>query len=386
MQVKIAENIRKLRKAHELTQEQLAEALGVTVGAVSKWELGGSVPDIHLIVELATFFETSVDVLLGYDWHKGTMGEAAARITALRREKRLTEAARAAEQALRKYPNSFDVVYQSAMTYFVTPGEAASARALELFGRACKLIDQNTDPEISLVTLQNRMAACYLDMGHREDALRLLKENNVDGLNNSMIGTTLAKDGDRAEEALKYLSDALGNCYNDLYRIAIGYANAYVALEQPEKAMDIMLWFYNLGKGLREPGKTTWLDKSDVVVLTACAELAMLLEDGDRAYALLKEAKAMAEKFDSAPEYHMAGLKFYHGPIEATAFDDLGGTAMDAILNYLNNDADGFPLQPLWNRLLRETPPETGVNQQLSGNSTANPTDGCLHPDPDLLE
>ena len=44
MQMMLAENIRRLRKERSLTQEQLSEVLGVTAGAVYKWEAGLSVP------------------------------------------------------------------------------------------------------------------------------------------------------------------------------------------------------------------------------------------------------------------------------------------------------------------------------------------------------
>ena len=45
MDMKLAENIRTFRKERSLTQEQLSEVLGVTAGAVYKWEAGLSVPD-----------------------------------------------------------------------------------------------------------------------------------------------------------------------------------------------------------------------------------------------------------------------------------------------------------------------------------------------------
>ena len=64
---RLAENIRVFRKERGLTQEQLAEVLGVTVGAVYKWEAKLSLPELSLIMELADFFDTSVDVLLGYE-------------------------------------------------------------------------------------------------------------------------------------------------------------------------------------------------------------------------------------------------------------------------------------------------------------------------------
>ena len=66
METRIAENIRAYRKKRGLTQEQLAEVLGVSVGAVYNWESRSSLPELRLIMEMADFFDVSVDVLLGY--------------------------------------------------------------------------------------------------------------------------------------------------------------------------------------------------------------------------------------------------------------------------------------------------------------------------------
>ncbi len=65
MKMMLAENIRTFRKERSLTQEQLAEALGVTAGAVYKWEANLSIPELGLIIQMADFFDISVDVLLG---------------------------------------------------------------------------------------------------------------------------------------------------------------------------------------------------------------------------------------------------------------------------------------------------------------------------------
>ena len=50
MKMMLAENIRRFRKERFLTQEQLSEALGVTAGAVYKWEAKLSTPDLGLII------------------------------------------------------------------------------------------------------------------------------------------------------------------------------------------------------------------------------------------------------------------------------------------------------------------------------------------------
>ena len=60
-----AQRIITLRKELSMTQEQLAQELGITAQAVSKWETGQSYPDITLLPKLAEVFHVRVDELLG---------------------------------------------------------------------------------------------------------------------------------------------------------------------------------------------------------------------------------------------------------------------------------------------------------------------------------
>ena len=64
MKLKIAENIRKLRHNLNLSQEQLAERLGVRFQAVSKWERDERMPDISLLPAIAEIFGITTDELL----------------------------------------------------------------------------------------------------------------------------------------------------------------------------------------------------------------------------------------------------------------------------------------------------------------------------------
>ena len=65
-QLQIAENLIRLRREKNITQEALADHIGVTKGSVSKWEKNISKPDIGTLPLLATFFDVSIDELLGY--------------------------------------------------------------------------------------------------------------------------------------------------------------------------------------------------------------------------------------------------------------------------------------------------------------------------------
>ena len=65
MELKIGENIKRLRKAKDISQEDFAKLLGVSSQSVSRWENGVCYPDMELLPALAQYFKLSVDELLG---------------------------------------------------------------------------------------------------------------------------------------------------------------------------------------------------------------------------------------------------------------------------------------------------------------------------------
>lgn len=65
MKLLIGENIRRLRRERNLTQEEVAVHLGISFQAISKWERGDGYPDITMLPTLASYFGVSVDELIG---------------------------------------------------------------------------------------------------------------------------------------------------------------------------------------------------------------------------------------------------------------------------------------------------------------------------------
>ena len=61
----LGENIKRLRRERNLTQEEMAGHLGISFQSISKWERGEGYPDITMLPALAHYFSTSIDELLG---------------------------------------------------------------------------------------------------------------------------------------------------------------------------------------------------------------------------------------------------------------------------------------------------------------------------------
>ena len=69
MELNIGNKIKNLRRQKNISQEVLAQYLGISFQAVSKWESGMTMPDITLIPALASFFGISTDELFDYNYY-----------------------------------------------------------------------------------------------------------------------------------------------------------------------------------------------------------------------------------------------------------------------------------------------------------------------------
>ncbi len=63
-QIKVGSFLKDLRREKGITQEQLAEQLGVSGRTISRWETGNNMPDISLLVEIAEYFDVSIPEII----------------------------------------------------------------------------------------------------------------------------------------------------------------------------------------------------------------------------------------------------------------------------------------------------------------------------------
>ena len=112
MNIRICESVRRLRRERGITQEKLADALGVTMQAVSKWERGEALPDLTMVLPLASYFNVSADELLGADRARdeARIAEYLAENTRLANVGKNAEQLELIRTAHKEFPNDFRIM------------------------------------------------------------------------------------------------------------------------------------------------------------------------------------------------------------------------------------------------------------------------------------
>ncbi|MBO4418424.1 MAG: helix-turn-helix transcriptional regulator [Oscillospiraceae bacterium] len=334
MQLSLSENIRLYRKQRKLTQEKLAEALGVTVGAVYKWESGQSLPELNLLVEMADFFDISVDVLLGYRVKDNRLDAALERLESYCVSMDPT-ALSEAEKTLGKYPHSFRAVYGCAMVYMAfgvsTRDRVRLRRSVELFEQSRALLPQNEDPRISDSTICGNLSMVWLLLGEQEKSVEFWKKNNAGGVFSSEIGFCLAVFMNRQNEAAAFLSEAFLNGLSNLLTTMFGCVFVFRSRGDWKSALDITKWGIDLLTGLKTEAKPDFLEKTYGEMLIVLAYLQFKAGMKSESADTLIQARDVARRFDSMPEYTMNGMRFADQAERRVVFDIFGATAASGI-------------------------------------------------------
>ena len=334
MKNNLASNIRSLRKEKGLTQEQLAEVFRVTIGAVHKWEAGLSVPDISLLMEMADFFDVSLDVLVGFTVRDNRNGALAERLRKMT-DTQDPHGPEEAEKALKKYPNSFRIVYECAYLFrafglMFKINKEYCLRAIELYEKAISLISQSSDPNIDATTLYGDLATIYMAMGDYDKSLEIYKAHNGGYIFNARIGHLLVSKKEY-KEAESFLSYALVNQIGNMVNLISSKALCYAGKGDFEKAKEILDAGIKFNALFKKKGVLCFLDRIDCLYLTGISYAELMLKNKDGAKDHLKNAKKKAEEFDAAPDFDARRERFVEIDEPCLAFDTTGETCIEGI-------------------------------------------------------
>ena len=347
MDMKLSENIRKARKERSLTQEQLAEVLGVTTGAVYKWEAGLSVPEVAMLVELADFFDTSVDALLGYVIKDNGLEKTLERLgTALSQRDR--SGIPEAEKALKRYPNNFNVVYNSAMLFYMLGNDSKDRgllmRSLELFKSSRTLISQNSYERINESTISGNIAMVYVALGDSEKAAEITKANNTGGIYDAMIGLCLIRCG-KDDEAEGYVLNSFYSSMTSAINFMYIYTLLCIHRGEYDMADETLSWGKSFIRELMVSDEISYFDRVTAALMMLNGYVKLKQGDLYLAKKELTAAAETAERFDSAPCYNIKGPGFLKKSAES--YDILGKTAAES-LEYIRSELNDAGFDKLW--------------------------------------
>ena len=140
--IKIGEKIRLLRKKNDVTQDQLADHLGVTPQAVSRWESGICYPDMTSLPAIADYFSVSIDELLCYNsrQQEQKVQEYLESVEHLLDLERVGEALELLRRAMAEIPSSYELQLEmAAVLSMVAENAPASANVSAILNEAVSL-------------------------------------------------------------------------------------------------------------------------------------------------------------------------------------------------------------------------------------------------------
>lgn len=178
----LSENIVRLRHNKKITQEQLADFIGVTKASVSKWETKQSMPDVLLLPRLAAFFDVTIDELLGYEPQLGReqIRKLYHDLAAAFAKEPFEEAMGRSREFVKKYYSCYPFLFQLCVLWFnhfmLADGQKRRMEVLaDISGLCDHIIEGCKDIGICNDTVILK-AGVELQMGKPEEVIEILEE------------------------------------------------------------------------------------------------------------------------------------------------------------------------------------------------------------------
>ncbi len=356
----LSENIRKYRKESGMTQEELAENLGVTFGTVSKWERGASEPDVDYIMDMAELFHISVDVLIGYVMRGESLSTILEKIRKYRNEKKIIQASLEADEALKKYPNNLNLVYNAAEVYKLCWMQTKNAdeinKAYKCYTHALSLLPSD-NPEINEMSINNLIAACFIAMKKYDDALDILKRNNTQGVNDTMIASILIAEYDNEKEASVYADKAFVKLAGQMFETLNVYVSVFLRKNADEaiRACDFIIGFLNLLR--KDKDKPFFFDKFIPMAYFLKGIGEIQKKRTNEGKKLFNRAYKEAVKFDKSPSGDLKNFIFVSEGTKDAVYDNVKESALqsiDYILDNTEHNVDIKTVKKIWNEVKNE--------------------------------
>ena len=216
--LKIAGTVAEMRHRKGITQEELAEHMGVSRAAVSKWEKGQSYPDITLLPRLAAYFNISVDELLGYSPQLNS-----AQIRSLCRNqssaftnKLFDEAMSEFKELIKEYYSCIPFIFRMSLllvNHFSGLAEKVHYEAIRYAGELFKHVVSDCGDAALACEALHMQAFCALLLEQPDDVFSLLGRNikAQSFSEGSLIAKAFAQAGDK-DKAKEIYQCSMYNC------------------------------------------------------------------------------------------------------------------------------------------------------------------------------
>ena len=173
----IGSTIKRLRREKNITQEQLAEYLGITSRAISQWECDRTAPDISQLPALCHIFDVSSDLLLGIDIEKSNekINKYLTYATELGNQGKGAERTALLREANKKFPRDYKIMQALAYSLVCEYSRKGIKDYDEVFELCNRILSECTDSTVRYEAI-NTLGNAYGYAGKQEEMLKLAKE------------------------------------------------------------------------------------------------------------------------------------------------------------------------------------------------------------------